>query len=154
MPADPATGRGVGVELYLGHYGPGAAGVLRYFETDEFLVPLDAAAPVGECACAYLERARWERDASTLVFEVEGCLPRHADDGALRVRGRLESIDGELVGHWSIDTEAPDGSVVSHLVPLTFSEHRGLGDATDEELRCASADDGDAVDAVDADGTP
>ena len=97
----------LGVELALGLYGPDVTGLFRFYRSDDFTLPRDAAVPSKECSCTFVHRGRWSNAAKRLDFVLKGCLPGAAATQTVYVRGELTlNAVGALSGSLAVEDPA------------------------------------------------
>jgi len=135
------TAEGVWVELVLGQYGPDVAGIIRFYDDPDFILPVE-----GLCPCRFLVDGRF--DSPVLVFAFPNPSPGCATKDEL-LAGRLEaSPDGDtLVGRLGRSLE--EGEV------YTFRRNLSAGDLGFKEKECrddpldSGSDDGAVGDVPD-----
>jgi len=130
----------VGVELVLGHYGPDVTGLLRFYRTDDFVLPRQASAPKRECGCTFLRRGRWNTPNKRLDFVLQGCLPGAATRQTVYVRGDFTlNADGTLAG--GLEVEDPASAHFGRRQLWTFERFEGVSRS---DLICEPETDADA----------
>ncbi len=138
---DQAVPASIGVELVIGHYGPDIAGVLRYYRSDDFIVPREPTQPWLECLCNYLHQGRYS--GAVMTFTTRGCVPGSATEADLPLRGRFEfDAEGGLGGTLSVNQ--PDSPLYGTMETLHFERTSTAGAIFDSDLTCErpAADEG------------
>jgi len=119
---------GVYVELVLGHYGPDVAGLVRFYGTDDYLLPVAAD---DFCECRPLAKGTFDYGKEALAFSFQVPHPC-AEPGDIYVSTTLTmSDDGDVLeGAWSIP------SIVGQSGTWSFSRKKKVGDLVSTDLEC------------------
>jgi hypothetical protein len=118
----------VRVELVLGHYGPDVAGLLRFFETDDFLLPVAAD---DFCECRPIAKGTFDYEDEVLAFTFRVPYPC-GKPGETYVSATLTMSDsGDLLtGTWSIP------SIEGQSGTWRFEREKNAGDLVSTDLEC------------------
>ncbi|GEM_PF-3357384 len=129
----------VGIELLIGHYGPDVAGLVRFYRTNAFQFRRSELKPDSDCACTFMRKGKTAADASSLEFDLEGCVPGSATRSSLLVRATLElDASGQLDGKLTVlDNQSP---LKGRSQKWTFKRVATSGAIDSSDLICETPD--------------
>ncbi len=131
-----------GVELVLGHYGPNVSGLVRFYRSDDYAVPREAAAPRRECACAFVHKGRWSSATERFSFVLRGCMPGEAVADQVYVRGDFAlSADSPSLLEGTLEVEDPASSLYGRRQRWSFERFDSVSTS---DLSCEPVTDADA----------
>lgn len=136
---DTSDQRAVGIELLIGHYGTDIAGLLKFYDNEDFLSPRSATNPKGQCACTFIHNGRANAEHTHVEFDLKGCLPGSATAAQMLIRGELNlSADGRLEGR--IKVVGDDPLWAGKTQQFTFLRTASVGAVDDTDLICETPD--------------
>ncbi len=104
-----------GVELYLGHFGPEVAGIVRLYPA-QFDSDDDCGINDQPAACAYVDNGRWRSGDSRLTFSIDlAAVPGATTCSASRVEFDLTLRDSD---HLEGEMRCVDGAALAQPVAL------------------------------------
>lgn len=118
----------VHIELVLGHYGPDVAGLVRFFEAGDFLLPVAAD---DFCECRPIAKGTFDYGKEVLAFSFRVPHPC-AEPGETYVSATLTMSDsGDVLdGSWSIP------SIEGQSGTWTLVRKKNAGDLVSTDLEC------------------
>lgn len=128
----------VAIELVLGDYGPDLAGVVRFWQGDQFLRRRNPNPPDRDCACAFVRLGRVDTATGRGVFALDSCLPGSSPAAVVHLRGELVRTGDADMG---LSLRVDDGASALHggKVAIDLRRAGGAGDVSAADLACPTS---------------
>ncbi len=144
---DSVTGEPtVGFELWMEHYGPDIAGLIRFYRpadewTAEYEAPRDPRTD-NQCGCIYMHNGRYGETWKSYRFTTKGCLPGIAGQSVVHLSGAFTlNDDDQLTGRLKVEGDSPHAGEVENMV---LEREASAGSILPSEFTCERVLDANA----------